>query len=165
MTTKRVSWKAACPNSALKFSPASGTGSTTITIADAPAGQRTTLTVTAGEGSGAKTATCVIVRNPGDPVETVFSLDFGNGAGGVWAGANQEWKTQTGTGASTVTYAVNNVRINNDNYGSAGKYPGLRESLRQDVLQRVDGLFRDPGHLPACGADEYPRFRCDLPGG
>ena len=54
----------------------------------------------------------------------VFSLDFGNGAGGVWAGANQEWKTQTGTGASTVTYAVNNVRINNDNYGSAGKYSG-----------------------------------------
>ena len=87
-------------------------------------GQRTTLTVTAGEGSGAKTATCVIVRNPETPAETVFSLDFGNGAGGVWAGANQEWKTQTGTGASTVTYAVNNVRINNDNYGSAGKYSG-----------------------------------------
>lgn len=122
--TTNASWKAACPNSALKFSPASGTGSTTITIADAPAGQRTTLTVTAGEGSGAKTATCVIVRNPETPVETVFSLDFGNGAGGVWAGANQEWKTQTGTGASTVTYAVNNVRINNDNYGSAGKYSG-----------------------------------------
>lgn len=125
--TTNASWKAACPNSALKFSPASGTGSTTITIADAPAGQRTTLTVTAGEGSGAKTATCVIVRNPETPVETVFSLDFGNGAGGVWAGANQEWKTQTGTGASTVTYAVNNVRINNDNYGSAGNTPGLRE--------------------------------------
>lgn len=122
--TTNASWKAACPNSALKFSPASGTGSTTITIADAPAGQRTTLTFTAGEGSGAKTATCVIVRNPETPVETVFSLDFGNGAGGVWAGANQEWKTQTGTGASTVTYAVNNVRINNDNYGSAGKYSG-----------------------------------------
>lgn len=122
--TTNASWKAACPNSALKFSPASGTGSTTITIADAPAGQRTTLTVTAGEGSGAKTATCVIVRNPETPAETVFSLDFGNGAGGVWAGANQEWKTQTGTGASTVTYAVNNVRINNDNYGSAGKYSG-----------------------------------------
>lgn len=122
--TTNASWKAACPNSALKFSPASGTGSATITIADAPAGQRTTLTVTAGEGSGAKTATCVIVRNPETPVETVFSLDFGNGAGGVWAGANQEWKTQTGTGASTVTYAVNNVRINNDNYGSAGKYSG-----------------------------------------
>lgn len=101
-----------------------GYGSATITIADAPAGQRTTLTVTAGEGSGAKTATCVIVRNPETPAETVFSLDFGNGAGGVWAGANQEWKTQTGTGASTVTYAVNNVRINNDNYGSAGKYSG-----------------------------------------
>lgn len=122
--TTNASWKAACPNSALKFSPASGTGSATITIADAPAGQRTTLTVTAGEGSGAKTATCVIVRNPETPAETVFSLDFGNGAGGVWAGANQEWKTQTGTGASTVTYAVNNVRINNDNYGSAGKYSG-----------------------------------------
>lgn len=122
--TTNASWKAACPNSALKFSPASGTGSATITIADAPAGQRSTLTVTAGEGSGAKTATCVIVRNSETPAETVFSLDFGNGAGGVWAGANQEWKTQTGTGASTVTYAVNNVRINNDNYGSAGKYSG-----------------------------------------
>lgn len=122
--TSNAAWQASCPDAALKFSPASGTGSTTITIADAPAGQRTTLTVTAGEGSGAKTATCVIVRNPETPVETVFSLDFGNGAGGVWAGANQEWKTQTGTGASTVTYAVNNVRINNDNYGSAGKYSG-----------------------------------------
>lgn len=75
--TTNASWKAACPNSALKFSPASGTGSATITIADAPAGQRTTLTVTAGEGSGAKTATCVIVRNPETPAETVFSLDFG----------------------------------------------------------------------------------------
>ena len=36
--TTNASWKAACPNSALKFSPASGTGSATITIADAPAG-------------------------------------------------------------------------------------------------------------------------------
>lgn len=122
--TTNASWKAACPNSALKFSPASGTGNATITITDTPAGQRSTLTVTAGEGSGARTGTCVIVRNPETSAETVFSLDFGDGAGGVWAGANQEWKTQTGTGASTVTYAVNNVRINNDNYGSAGKYAG-----------------------------------------
>lgn len=95
--TTNASWKAACPNSALKFSPASGTGSATITIADAPAGQRTTLTVTAGEGSGAKTATCVIVRNPETPAETVFSLDFGNGAGGggqqvdLGTGAGLRW--------------------------------------------------------------------------
>ncbi len=122
--TTNVSWKAECPDSKLKFSPSSGTGNATIAFTDAPAGVRCTLTVTAGTGADAKKQTVEIFREADVPVQTVFSLDFGNGTNGVWAGSNDEWKTQTGTGASTVTYSVNNVRINNDNFGSAGKYTG-----------------------------------------
>ena len=122
--TTNASWKAECPDSKLKFSPSSGTGNATIAFTDAPAGVRCTLTVTAGMGADAKKQTVEIFREADVPVQTVFSLDFGNGTNGVWAGSNDEWKTQTGTGASTVTYSVNNVRINNDNFGSAGKYTG-----------------------------------------
>lgn len=122
--TTNASWKAECPDSKLKFSPSSGTGNATIAFTDAPAGVRCTLTVTAGTGADAKTQTVEIFREADVPVQTVFSLDFGNGTSGVWAGSNDEWRTQTGTGASTVTYSVNNVRINNDNFGSAGKYTG-----------------------------------------
>lgn len=122
--TTNASWKAECPDSKLKFSPSSGTGNATIAFTDAPAGVRCTLTVTAGTGADAKKQTVEIFREADVPVQTVFSLDFGNGTNGVWAGSNDEWKSQTGTGASTVTYSVNNVRINNDNFGSAGKYTG-----------------------------------------
>ena len=122
--TTNASWKAECPDSKLKFSPSSGTGNATIAFTDAPAGVRCTLTVTAGTGADAKKQTVEIFREADVPVQTVFSLDFGNGTNGVWAGSNDEWKTQTGTGASTVTYSVNNVRINNDNFGSAGTYTG-----------------------------------------
>ncbi len=105
-------------SAAVCVDPASGSGNGTFYVRDMPKGTSVQVGVRAASG-----------RTSGKPItvtraETVFSLDFGDGAGGVWAGANQEWKTQTGTGASTVTYAVNNVRINNDNYGSAGKYAG-----------------------------------------
>ncbi len=105
-------------SAAVRVDPASGSGNGTFYVRDMPKGTSVQVGVRAASG-----------RTSGKPItvtraETVFSLDFGDGAGGVWAGANQEWKTQTGTGASTVTYAVNNVRINNDNYGSAGKYAG-----------------------------------------
>lgn len=105
-------------SAAVRVDPASGSGNGTFYVRDMPKGTSVQVGVRTASG-----------RTSGKPItvtraETVFSLDFGDGAGGVWAGANQEWKTQTGTGASTVTYAVNNVRINNDNYGSAGKYAG-----------------------------------------
>ena len=82
------------------------------------------LTVTAGTGSDAKSETVEIVRRADVQDDPFFTLDFGDGAGGVWADGNQEWKTQTGAGASTVSYEVYNMRINNDNFGSAGKYAG-----------------------------------------
>ena len=105
-------------SAAVRVDPASGSGNGTFYVRDMPKGTSVQVGVRAASGkTSGKTIT--VTR-----AETVFSLDFGDGAGGVWAGANQEWKTQTGTGASTVTYAVNNVRINNDNYGSAGKYAG-----------------------------------------
>ena len=105
-------------SAAVRVDPASGSGNGTFYVRDMPKGTSVQVGVRAASGrTSGKTIT--VTR-----AETVFSLDFGDGAGGVWAGANQEWKTQTGTGASTVTYAVNNVRINNDNYGSAGKYSG-----------------------------------------
>lgn len=52
--TSNASWSASCPNSALKFAPASGTGDGTITVTAAPEGVRCTLTVTAGERRRAK---------------------------------------------------------------------------------------------------------------
>lgn len=119
-----ASWRAACPDPALEFSPASGTGDGTITVTAAPEGVRCMLTVTAGEGGNVRTQRVEIFRKPDVSDRTVFSLDFGDGAGQVWTGNNDEWKTQTGTGASTVTYSAYNVRINNDNFGSAGKYAG-----------------------------------------
>ena len=103
---------------------ASGTGDGVITVSDVPAGKRCVLTVTAGTGSDAKSETVEIVRRADVQDDPFFTLDFGDGAGGVWADGNQEWKTQTGAGASTVSYEVYNMRINNDNFGSAGKYAG-----------------------------------------
>lgn len=122
--TSNAAWQASCPDAALKFSPASGTGDGVITVSDVPAGKRCVLTVTAGTGSDAKSETVEIVRRADVQDDPFFTLDFGDGAGGVWADGNQEWKTQTGAGASTVSYEVYNMRINNDNFGSAGKYAG-----------------------------------------
>ena len=62
--TSNASWSASCPNSALVFSPASGTGDGTITVTDAPEGVRCTLTVTAGEGAGTKTQSVEILHTP-----------------------------------------------------------------------------------------------------
>ena len=62
--TSNASWKASCPNSALIFSPASGTGDGTITVTAAPEGVRCTLTVTAGEGAGTKTQSVEILHTP-----------------------------------------------------------------------------------------------------
>jgi len=126
--TSSAPWTAACPDPELKFSPAWGTGSAVITIADLPAGRRCVLTVKAGAGEDALMRSVEIAREPEPvppvPVSTVFDLDFGNGSDRVWANLNEEWKTQTGTGASTVTYAVYNVRISNNNFNSSGKYAG-----------------------------------------
>lgn len=98
--TTNASWKAACPNSALKFSPASGTGDGVITVSDVPAGKRCVLTVTAGTGSDAKSETVEIVRRADVQDDPFFTLDFGDGAGGVWADG-KSWKPLTYTAAPT----------------------------------------------------------------
>jgi endonuclease G len=141
--TTNSAWTASGGSSALKFSPASGNGSTIIDITDAPKGESVTLTVKAGSGDGAKQASVTITRqaesgggdddggeddgggddDEGETAETVFSLDFGTVTTG-WANQSNEWKTQTGTGASTVSYEAYNVGLRGDNYGSAGKYTG-----------------------------------------
>ena len=74
--------------------------------------------------------------------EIVFSLDFGNGSSGVWADLNEEWKTQSGTGASTVSYNTSRMRINNDNFGSSGRYAGASGKAYAKIF--TDG---DPGYF------------------
>lgn len=74
--------------------------------------------------------------------EIVFSLDFGNGSSGVWADLNEEWKTQSGTGASTVFYNTSRMRINNDNFGSSGRYAGASGKAYAKIF--TDG---DPGYF------------------
>lgn len=66
-----------------------------------------------------------------------------------------------------MTYAVNNVRINNDNYGSAGKYSGASGKAYAKMFYNAStDYFVIQDISLACGADEFhPRFRCDLPGG
>lgn len=94
--TSNAAWQASCPDAALKFSPASGTGDGVITVSDVPAGKRCVLTVTAGTGSDAKSETVEIVRRADVQDDPFFTLDFGDGAGGVWADGNQEWKPRPG---------------------------------------------------------------------
>ena len=74
--------------------------------------------------------------------EIVFSLDFGNGTGGVWADSNEEWKTQTGSGASTVSYNTYRMRINNDDFNSSGRYAGASGKAYAKIW--TDG---DPGYF------------------
>lgn len=74
--------------------------------------------------------------------EIVFSLDFGNGSSGVWADLNEEWKTQSGTGASTVSYNTSRMRINNDNFGSSGCYAGASGKAYAKIFTNGDpGYF------------------------
>ena len=117
-----ASWTVTASDPALAFTPASGTGNGTIIVTAAPVGT-STLTVTAGAGSTARKATVTISRAAESSGETLFSLDFGNSVSNkTWANQSEAWKTQTGTGASTVTYSVYNVQLWSS-YGSGGGYP------------------------------------------
>lgn len=117
-----ASWRVTASDPALAFTPASGTGNGTIIVTAAPVGT-STLTVTAGAGSTARKATVTISRAAESSGETLFSLDFGNSVSNkTWANQSEAWKTQTGTGASTVTYSVYNVQLWSS-YGSGGGYP------------------------------------------
>lgn len=117
-----ASWTATASDPGLVFTPASGSGNGTITVTEAPVGT-STLTVTAGEGPAAKKAAVTISRSAESSGETLFSLDFGNSvADKTWANQSEAWKTQTGTGASTVTYSVYDVQLWSS-YGSGGGYP------------------------------------------
>ena len=99
--------------------------------------------------------------------EIVFSLDFGNGSSGVWADSNEEWKTQTGSGVSTVTYYMSRMRINNDNFGSSGCYAGASGKAYAKIF--TDG---NPGYftirnitLPAGPTDYTLSFGTIFPEG
>lgn len=164
--TSNASWTVTASDPGLVFSPAAGSGNGTITVTAAPVGT-STLTVTAGEGSTAKKATVTISREAEISGETVFSLDFGNGSGGVWADSNEEWKTQSGSGASTVSYDMSRMRINNDNFGSSGRYAGASGKAYAKIW--TDG---DPGYftirnitLPAGQTDYTLSFGTIFPEG
>ena len=139
--------------SGVSVSPATGSGNGSFYVADMPAGQ--TLKFSVKTASGKAVSQFVTVTRTSGPGgddgddegdtptgETVFSLDFGDGTGGIWADINEEWKTQTGSGASTVSYNTSRMRINNDNFGSSGCYAGASGKAYAKIW--TDG---DPGYF------------------
>lgn len=140
--------------SGVSVSPATGSGNGSFYVADMPAGQTLKFGVKTASGK-AVSQFVTVTRSSGSsggddgdddddtPTgEIVFSLDFGNGSSGVWADLNEEWKTQTGSGASTVFYNTSRMRINNDNFGSSGRYAGASGKAYAKIF--TDG---DPGYF------------------
>lgn len=139
--------------SGVSVSPATGSGNGSFYVADMPAGQTLKFSVKTASGKTASQfVTVTRTSGPGGddgddegdtPTgEIVFSLDFGNGTGGVWADSNEEWKTQTGSGASTVSYNTSRMRINNDDFNSSGRYAGASGKAYAKIW--TDG---DPGYF------------------
>lgn len=139
--------------SGVSVSPATGSGNGSFYVADMPAGQTLKFGVKTASGKTASQfVTVTRTSGPGGddgddegdtPTgETVFSLDFGDGTGGIWADTNEEWKTQTGSGASTVFYNTSRMRINNDNFGSSGCYAGASGKAYAKIF--TDG---NPGYF------------------
>lgn len=139
--------------SGVSVSPATGSGNGSFYVADMPAGQTLKFSVKTASGKTASQfVTVTRTSGPGGddgddegdtPTgETVFSLDFGNGTDGVWADSNEEWKTQTGSGASTVSYNTYRMRINNDDFNSSGRYAGASGKAYAKIW--TDG---DPGYF------------------
>lgn len=141
--------------SGVSVSPATGSGNGSFYVADMPAGQ--TLKFGVKTASGKSVSQFVTVTRTSGPGgddeeddgdddtptgEIVFSLDFGDGTGGIWADTNEEWKTQSGTGASTVSYNTSRMRINNDDFNSSGRYAGASGKAYAKIW--TDG---DPGYF------------------
>lgn len=139
--------------SGVSVSPATGSGNGSFYVADMPAGQTLKFGVKTASGKTASQfVTVTRTSGPGGddgddggdtPAgETVFNLDFGDGTGGIWADTNEEWKTQSGTGASTVSYNTSRMRINNDNFGSSGRYAGASGKAYAKIFTNGDpGYF------------------------
>ena len=120
-----TAWTVTSSDAGLTYAPDSGRGDGRIAVTGMTAGETYLLIVVAGEGEDAVRREVPVTRKADpEPREVVFSLDFGDGPGNVWANVDNAWKTQTGSGSDGVTYSVNNVRIQNDSYGSAGRYAG-----------------------------------------
>lgn len=139
--------------SGVSVSPATGSGNGSFYVADMPAGQTLKFGVKTASGKAASQfVTVTRTSGPGGddgddegdtPTgEIVFSLDFGDGTGGIWADTNEEWKTQTGSGASTVSYNTYRMRINNDDFNSSGRYAGASGKAYAKIW--TDG---DPGYF------------------
>lgn len=139
--------------SGVSVSPATGSGNGSFYVADMPAGQTLKFGVKTASGKAvSQFATVTRSSGPGGddgddegdtPTgEIVFSLDFGDGTGGIWADTNEEWKTQTGSGASTVSYNTYRMRINNDDFNSSGRYAGASGKAYAKIW--TDG---DPGYF------------------
>lgn len=139
--------------SGVSVSPATGSGNGSFYVADMPAGQTLKFGVKTASGKTASQfVTVTRTSGPGGddgddggdtPAgETVFNLDFGDGTGGIWADTNEEWKTQTGSGASTVFYNTSRMRINNDDFNSSGRYAGASGKAYAKIW--TDG---DPGYF------------------
>lgn len=119
-------WSAVASDEGLVFSPASGENDGAITVTAAPAGKTSVITVTAGEGEQTVTRQVEITCENEIPVpeETIYYDDFDQTPFSGWADASAAWQNPTGPGAAGVTYTSARTRINNDNFGSSGRYPG-----------------------------------------
>lgn len=155
-TAWQVFWTPA--SDGVTVEPAAGSGNGSFRVTAMPAGQTLRFGVRTADGRSIDQYVTVTRaaesggeddEEDGDegegqlPIgETLFSLDFGNGEGGVWADTNNEWKTQTGSGAATVSYNMYRMRINNDNFGSANRYTGASGHSYAKIF--TDG---DPGYF------------------
>lgn len=119
-------WSAVANDEELVFSPASGENDGVITVTAAPAGKTSVITVTAGEGEQTVTQQVEITCENEIPVpqETIYYDDFDQTPFSGWADASAAWQNPTGPGAAGVTYTSARTRINNDNFGSSGRYSG-----------------------------------------
>lgn len=119
-------WSAVASDEGLVFSPASGENDGVITVTAVPAGKTSVITVTAGEGEQTVTRQVEITCENEIPVpeETIYYDDFDQTPFSGWADASAAWQNPTGPGAAGVTYTSARTRINNDNFGSSGRYPG-----------------------------------------
>lgn len=148
-----TAWTVASADKGVTFSPAEGTGNGTVRITGAPVGE-STLNVTAGKGETAVVRSVAITRTAVPPADPVFRLDFGSGGTG-WANQLDDWKTQKGSGSAEIVYASNNVRINNDNFGSAGRYKGASGGSYAKMFYDAATDYFEIGHivLPAGKTD------------
>ncbi|WP_418982110.1 DNA/RNA non-specific endonuclease [Alistipes sp.] len=134
-------WVAAPSSPSLVVTPLSGSGDGTIAVTDIPAGESHTLTVTAGEGAEAVVRRITVTREAAAQTRTLYYDDFDRtDIASGWADAGG-WEHAAGDGAGSVGYAVRQVRVYNNAYGSAGRYPAASGCNYMQLYFDYDAYF------------------------